>query len=126
MPYAFIHIPLHFTLHHFDHIPPSKPFSRSLGIYLLNTVLRYPDAPHSISKKKKYRIILFVSSLPLRKVSLFFLFLFFKQTHNIYRTVSFGNLSFSSFQSARLLLPGYHCTRISQYAHSFPSLLDYY
>ena len=80
MPYAFIHIPLHFTS-----TPPltisllrNLFFLRSLGIYFFITLFRYPDAPHSISKKKKYRIIPFISSLPLRKVGFpFFSFFFF-------------------------------------------------
>ena len=70
-----------FYLHPFDHIPPSKPFfSRSLGIYLFNTLFRYPDAPHSISKKEKvpYRSIRF--SATASEGQLFFSFPFFLHT----------------------------------------------
>ena len=69
MPYAFIHIPLHFI-----QIPPSELFSRSLGFYLFNLIFRFPTRQISIRKKVPYRSI-----HPLRYRfgrSAFFLFFF--------------------------------------------------
>ena len=85
MPLCFYPYASAFYLHPFDHTPSIISllrilFSRSLGIYLFNALFRYPYAPYSISKKEKYRIIPFVSSLPLRKVSCFFFFFFYIDT----------------------------------------------
>ena len=121
MPYAFIHIPLHFTSTPLIISPPFETsFSRSLGIYLFNTLFRYPDAPHSISKRKS--TVSFHSCLRYRcgRSAIFFFFvsfLFFCYIHisSITRIVSLGNLSFS------YSLPLVTATWISLYSN-FPNM----
>lgn len=81
MPYAFIHIPLHFTLHPVDHIPPSKPFFRAAWAFTsLTPSFDTRRASFDFGKEKVpyHSIRLFATASEGQRFFFFFLFL---QTH---------------------------------------------